>query len=65
MSKALLSRIGRPSSPARLTSTERPGLRAQTDATLRDLALVFHLTQGVKSAILREHPDRTAAFGLA
>jgi hypothetical protein len=57
MSQALLSRASRPSA-SRLQPQSNTPLRAEAEATLRDLAFVLSLTQRVKAAIVRDQPDR-------
>ena len=53
MSQAVLSRPVRPSTP-RLSARKAAASRAETEATLRDLAFVLALTQRVRTAIVRE-----------
>jgi hypothetical protein len=59
MSQALLTRASRPS-VSRLDSEPDTRLRTEAEATLRDLAFVYHLTQRVKATIIREQPGRAA-----
>jgi hypothetical protein len=58
MSQALL--CSPPTPRHQHTATEAGSLRAETEATLRDLAFVLRMTQRVKASIVGEVAERTA-----